>query len=262
MSERANIRKNLGLTQSEAAARAKVSLATWRRWEADHTAVAAETSQACERVLDVRPLRVAGDDELFERQWANATEITPRQAFALAVVLDLWADELREWIASPEEPLHQVGPFAAFDGRVMFYIGDNRAYAEEARERCAAVAGEIGDGVLPVMRPGRFIDEVLIGAALPRAQDLLADMPEMFEGITARPGNGDDGIGDEDWDVLSDWLDDEAHSADWEVPLGLPSLPLLLEDRHPFTWFDAHRTPPSHSLHVPMQDRLPDPDTI
>lgn len=239
-----------------------MSLATWRRWEAIPESVSVETQRACERVLDVRPLRLAGDDELFERRWADATEITPRQAYALSVVLGLWADELQEWIASPEEPLHHIGPFALFDGRVMFYVGESRAYADEVRERCDAVAREIEDGILPVTRPGRFIDEVLLAAALSPAQGLLADVSEMFEGIIPRHGNGDDELGDEDWDALSDWLDDAAHAADWEVPLGLPSLPVLLEKRHPFTWLDVHRDPPSYSLHVPLVDRLPDPDTI
>lgn len=72
-------------------------------------------------------------------------------------------------------------------------------------------------------------------------------MPELFDDIAPRLGNEGGEIADDDWDLLSDWFDDEAYSADWEVPLGLPSLPLLLDSRHPYTWFDLGLEPPSYS---------------
>ena len=244
MSGHARVRKNLGLTQTAATSRAKLSLATWRRWEADPESVTKETREACEQVLAVRPLNPAGG---FEHQWSSVPEITPRQAYALSVVLGVWADDLNAWVASTKEPLHRVGPSSSSDRGVMFHIGENRAYAAETGVRCAAVADEIADGVLPFAREGRFIDEVLMGAAFRPAQALLDDTPELCDSLAARPGHGDDEVGDGDWDALSDWFDDEAHAPDWEVPLGLPSLPLLLEARHPFTWFDIHRDPPSHS---------------
>lgn len=257
MTERANLRKNLGLTQTAAAIRASVSLATWRRWEVDPASVAGDTAQACERVLSVRPLRIANDDELFERQWESHSQITPRQAFALAVTLGAWADEINAWMADPEdEPLHQVGPFAQFDRRVMFHIGESRAFAAEVGDRCDSVAREIEDGILPHMRRGMFIDDVLVGAALTPSQHYLEDMPELFENIAPRSATGEE-IGDDDWDQVSDWIDDEAYAADWELPLGWPMLPLLLENRHPFTWFDIHRDPPNYSLHRSLEDRLP-----
>ncbi|WP_206494867.1 helix-turn-helix transcriptional regulator [Microbacterium sp. KRD174] len=247
MSERATIRKDLHLTQASAAKLAGVSLATWRRWEQDPASVAAATATACERVLQRRPRQESDVD--FERVWQNHGEITPRQAYAIATVLGLWEDELALWLRFPSgEPLHQIGPLAVLDTRVMFHIGESFAFAEAVRERCAAIVGEIEDGVLPVMRPGRFIDEVLIGAALPTAQAHLQEMPEVFEHIAPRAGDDDEQIGDDDWDVLSDWIDDEAYAADWEVPLGLATLPILLEHRHPFTWFDLDRDAPSFSL--------------
>lgn len=172
VSDHVLIRKNLGLTQAAAASRAKVSLATWRRWEADPESVAEETRQACEQVLTTRPLHLASD---FERHWSSAPEITPRQAYALSVVLGMWADDLNAWVAFPGEPLHRVGPFTALDRRVMFHIGENRAYAADTAARCAVVADEIADGMLPFARGGRFIDEVPMGAALRPAQALLRE---------------------------------------------------------------------------------------
>lgn len=263
MTDRANLRKNLGLTQTIAARRARVSLATWRRWESDPSNVATETAELCERVLSVQPLRLASDDELFERQWAKYPQVTPRQAFAVVIALSLWADELDTWLKDPtEEPLHDVGPFARFDRRVMFYVGESRAFAAETRDRCVAVVAEIEDGTMPFMRQGMFMDDVLLGAALDAARDHLQDMPELFEAISTRTGDGDDEISDEDWDAFRDWIDDEANAADWELPLGWPMLPLLLQARHPFTWFDVHRDPPSYSLHRAPADRLPSEEDL
>jgi len=250
MNDRMALRKDLNLTQTAAAARAGVSLATWRRWEADPDSVATDTAGACERVLRAHPLhRSETARDAIELAWNGDNRITPRQAFALAVVLGLWADELRAWIESPaDEPLHDVGPFAVFDHRVMFYVGENLAFAAATRDRCDAVAREIESGTLPFLRPGRFIDEVLMGAALPTAEAYLNEMPELFEDIRPRIGDELDEMGDDDWDVLSDWFDDEAFAADWEVPLGLPALPVLLAERHPFTWFDEEGEAPSYSL--------------
>ncbi|MGI0522146.1 helix-turn-helix transcriptional regulator [Microbacterium maritypicum] len=247
MNERASLRKNLHLTQDTAAKLAGVSVATWRRWEHEPSSVAVDSAASCERVLYRRPQEHSDAD--FERAWDGYSQITPRQAYAIAAVLDLWADELATWIGSSHgEPLHQIGPLASFDSRVMFYVGENLAFAGVVRDRCSAVAREIEEGVLPHMRPGRFIDEVLIGAALPSAHAHLDEMPELFERISPRVVDDDEQVGDEDWDVLSDWIDDESYAADWEVPLGLPTLPTLLEHRHPFTWFDLDREPPSFSL--------------
>lgn len=75
----------------------------------------------------------------------------------------------------------------------------------------------------------------------------LEDLSELFDDIAPRLGDEDGEIADDDWDHLSDWFDDEAYSADWQVPLDLPSLPLLLDARHPYTWFDLGLEPPSYS---------------
>ncbi|MBT0773526.1 hypothetical protein KIH74_31555 [Kineosporia sp. J2-2] len=182
----------------------------------------------------------------FEKAWAESPVLTPRQASAIAVILDVWADlYIGEWLKHPSvEPLHEVEPFASFDVRVMIYVNENRAWAEKARERCRAVSDEIESGTLPFDRPGCYFDELLMAAALPAAQAELADMPEMFDDIAPRVAIGrlDDGEGlsDDDWDLVADSFDDQCRWDEWEVPLynNYPLLGVILASRHPFTWFD------------------------
>ncbi|MEC5182452.1 hypothetical protein [Arthrobacter sp. CG_A4] len=250
MNTRLARRLELDLTQSLAATNAGLSLATWRRWEEDPDAVSSKTREACENVLakDSETSRaLAKSAAQFEKSWRNCPYLTPRQAFAIALTLDLWADtDIREWLGAPaDEPLHEVSPFARFDRRVMFYVGENRAWAEKVRERCYAISDEIENGVLPFNRDGAYIDELLIAAALTEAKDFLSDMPEIFERISPRSASetddDDDTTNDDNWDVVSDSFDDMCRWDDWEVPLytNHPLLPAVLADRHPFTWFDV-----------------------
>lgn len=251
MNERMDRRAELGLSQATAAASAGLSLATWRRWEESPDSVSAKTRQACEGVL-------AEESELsraltksavsFEESWGEDPSVTPRQAYALALTLDMWADgELESWVRNPQGPLHEVGPFVQFDRRVMFYLDGNRAWVEATRERCYAISDEIERGVLPFDRPGAYIDELLVAAALPEAQAYLADMPEIFDRILPRGAdrNSDSEerywVDDQDWDGVSDGFDDRCQWDEWEVPVmkDHPLLPAVLAERHPFTWFDV-----------------------
>jgi transcriptional regulator with XRE-family HTH domain len=249
MSKRSDRRVELDLTQTDAARKAGVSLATWRRWEENPDAVSAKTRIACEGVLEgvsefERALSKSA--EAFTDAWGDSPRLTPRQAYAIAVELDGWADgDIAEWLRDPSEPLHDVAPFHHFDLRVMMLVGESRSWVEAVRHRCRAISDEIEAGTLPFDRPGPLIDEVLIGAALDGAQASLQDMPELFERIRPREeiGVDDDGensIGDDDWDSVSDGFDDECQWDEWEVPLrrGHPLLPAVLAERHPFRWFD------------------------
>jgi len=184
--------------------------------------------------------------------WAEGA-MTPRQAWAVLSVLAYWADtDLRGWLdGDVDQPLYQCEPFVHFDERVMMLVGENKAFAEKARKRCLAVHDEIEQGVLPFDRPGCYFDEVLVGAAVRVAEDYLNDMPELFAGLPERPsadlsvpGAQDEEQeiphGDDDWDQVTDGFDDLAQWDDWEVPLVTdhPVLGPLLEQRHPFRWFD------------------------
>lgn len=248
MSERSDRRIELDLTQTDAARKADVSLATWRRWEEDPDSVSAKTRIACEDVLEGASefeRALSKSAVAFTGSWQDSPRLTPRQAYAIAVELDGWADgEIAEWLRDPSESLHEVAPFHHFDLRVMMLVGENRAWAEAVRRRCRVISDEIEAGTLPFDRPGPLIDEVLIGATLDGAQASLKDMPELFERIPAREAVDDDEdyvIGDDDWDAVSDGFDDVCEWDEWEVPLrqGHPLLPAVLAQRHPFTWFDG-----------------------
>ncbi|MCL3776865.1 MULTISPECIES: helix-turn-helix transcriptional regulator [unclassified Actinomyces] len=246
MSTGAEKRREAGLTQQEAATRAGVSVATWRRWEMDPQAVSEATCKACEAVFEERRVDSAWASEArdYVAAWEDSPRLTPRQACAISLSLEVWADvDLRDWIDNPADPLHLVEPFNQFDPRVMIRVGENRAWAECVAERCMAIATEIRAGVLPFDRPGPFIDEVLMGVGLERAKIYLVDQPDMFEEVPERVGveSGDEWlVGDEDWDAVSDGFDDECRWDMWEVPLYRrhPLLPVLLRENPPITWCD------------------------
>ncbi len=250
MGERSDRRTQLDLTQADAARKAGVSLATWRRWEEEPDSVSAKTRAACQSVLEnVTDFEraLAKSAAAFTAAWSDSPRLTPRQAYAIALELDGWADmDIAEWLREPSEPLHEVSPFYHFDLRVMMLVGESRAWAEAVRQRCRTVSDEIEAGTLPFDRPGPLIDEVLTGAALSGAQASLDDMPEIFDRIAPRPAVDDEEgkeylIGDDDWDAVSDGFDDECQWDEWEVPLrrNHPLLPAVLAERHPFSWFDA-----------------------
>ncbi|MCO8127250.1 hypothetical protein NHL50_08520 [Acidimicrobiia bacterium EGI L10123] len=234
-----------------------MSLASWRRWEAAASSVSVEIAAACERVFTT----TSWDVEVADA-WDGDGRLTPRQAAALIYILGWWHDiDLQEWLERPDEPLHQVGPFRLLDQRAMMLVDGNRTFAALARERCAAVASELQAGTLPFDRPGCFFDEVLMAVALPEAQELLLDQPDLFETLPERTselsGDDDCDIADDDWDVVSDGFDDAASWGDWEVPRSWnpphPLLRHLLNERPPFQWFDPP-TPATTGAHRSVID--------
>lgn len=243
----------MGLTQTKAAMKAHVSVATWRRWEEDPTSVSERSRKRCESVIGVahsraaRVSRKALQDEArqLEAVWGSAKVLTPRQAHHVATTLSVWGDgDLPFWVASREEPLTEVGPFYYFDLRVMIRIDENRAFVQAVAERSRSLARDIVEGTFPSARSGPFIDDVLIAAALVASEDVQRGNPEAADHITARvagPGEDRDDAShvlDSDWDLVPGLLDDLLDDA-WQVPVvGGPRLPALLEDRHPFTWLD------------------------
>ena len=243
-------RETLGLTQTEAARRAGVSLATWRRWEEDPDRVRLITRVACSSVLErasAQQLALAQGDADFERAWRDSYMLTPRQASAIAMALNWWADtEIADWLKDPDTPLHEVAPFDQLDLRVMMLVGENRAWAAAARERCRAVAKELEQGTTPFDdRRSCFFDELLMALAVSAAQDHLSDSPELFEHLSPREGtleDDEDGMhGDDDWDMVMANFDDDSSDLLWQSPIGQEggaAVSILLADRPPSTWFD------------------------
>lgn len=251
MGELTKRRVEFGLTQDEAARKAGVSLASWRRWELDPDSVSVKTCVACEGVLESAAefKRVFSKScEAFTSSWKDSPRLTPRQAYAIGLQLDFWADtDIAEWLQDPSVPLYEVSPFTHFDLRVLMHVGENRAWVEGVRQRCYVISDEIQSGTLPFDRPGPLIDEILIGASLDDAQTLLGEESELFAQIPSRERKGDDEkfeIGDDDWDLVVDGFHDVCESEDWEIPLWKwhPLLPVVLAQRPPFTWFDLGRT--------------------
>lgn len=249
VNERRVRREELGLAQTVAAARAGVSLATWRRWEEDPAGVGSNTRTKCEAVLGGGQRFDSARAQLakkFQDAWGNCPTLTPRQAYAISGVLDFWGDhDIGLWLAGTlEGPLHEVSPFDYLDRRVMIHVNENKAWAQKARERCYAVSDEIESGVMPFDRDGCFFDELLIACALSEAEEQLEDAPELFDCIPRRTRAAQDDdewcVLDHEWDVVSDHFDNECRWDEWQVPLinNHPLLARVLRGRHPYTWFD------------------------
>lgn len=257
-------REALGLSQAAAARRARVALATWRRYEDDPFRVRPETAERCQRALDAVATKSSSDEEngagaaRVAEAWANGP-LTPRQAQAVMVTLDDWADAyLGPWLDEGSgEPLHECGPFVHFDLRCMMVIADNRAFAAMARERCIALSDEMQRGILPFERRGCYFDELLMAAVLHEAPELFNAAPEMFEGLPERPSRAntpedkdtddEDSVpGDDDWDWVEVSFDSQALWEYWQVPVWKDHhlVPAVLEAWPPYQWFDeAHLGP-------------------
>ena len=128
MGELTKRRVEFGLTQDEAARKAGVSLASWRRWELDPDSVSVKTCVACEGVLESAAefKRVFSKScEAFTSSWKDSPRLTPRQAYAIGLQLDFWADtDIAEWLQDPNVPLYEVSPFTHFDLRVLMHVGE------------------------------------------------------------------------------------------------------------------------------------------
>lgn len=202
--------------------------------------------------MDAYEQALAVEYARFQEVWGEDPRLTPRQAFGIAAGLDWFVDaELNRWLEHPEEePLHEVRPFNKVDLRAMILVGENRAWAALAGERCRAVADGLRDGYLSFFDPGDhpcYFDQLVVALAVPWAQNQVNDMPELFEAIPERleaPDSGDGWQLDDapGWARLMKVFDACAAREDWNDMLypGLtPMRRLLKKKNHPFTWFDV-----------------------
>ena len=255
MNPRKKQREELKLSQADAANLAEVSLATWRKWEDNPDKVGQASRESCEQALDgaahARAQLVAELDE-FAENWKTCPYLTARQAFAVSVILDVWSEMIDDWLEDPSsEPLHEVAPFKMLDLRVMMLVNENRAWAAAALERCCSVSEELRQGVLPFDHPDCFFDEALMALVLPQAEMLMTDMPDIVEGLPDRVSADDDTwVLDDSWERVVHALNDRCHWDDWLLPaaVGNPLLRTMLDERHPFTWFDLDES--SYSEHM------------
>lgn len=245
MSERRRQREAIDLSQAAAAARAGVSLATWRRWEENPDVVSGSTRTKCEQVLDAQRAiherhrrQLAEENENIDRLWRSHPLLTPRQASGIMVQLDMWQHLfIGTWLEGrgPKEPLHTVSPFDELDPRVMIHVNDNQAWAHLARQRCITVRDEMHCGVLPFDRDGCFFDEILMALVVDWVAETYDDSEAegSFDGIA--PHENDD-----DWVTVSEVFNDAARWRSWKIPtiVGHELLPTVLAQSHPFSWFD------------------------
>jgi hypothetical protein len=199
------------------------------------------------------------------RLWGDARRLTPRQAVTVSMTLGMWVEQLDEWLeyhGDPrfgQEPLAKIEPLVHFDARVLARLGDEEAFARNARDRCRVVADEVDRGLRPNERDGCYFDEVVFGLALDVGESEMEafEESEAFAGVPATAGNmnmdeevdeDDDSdiiLGDHDWGLALDIFANEAQWDDWGEPVlgGLlgasPILDQILEDRHPSTWFQT-----------------------
>lgn len=114
MNSRTDRHAGLGLTQSATATSEGLGLATWRRWEEDPDSVSARARPACLRVLasqSEHSRALAESAAAYDSAWRDSPQLTPRQAFAIVMMLDGWADtDIADWMQQSDWPLHQISP--------------------------------------------------------------------------------------------------------------------------------------------------------
>lgn len=166
----------------------------------------------------------------FEVVWGNSSYLSPRQAYAVATALGWWADtSIGKWLEKPSRrPLHEVAPFDRIDLRTMMHVGENRAWAALAFERCRAVAQDLSVGILPFERPGCYFDQLIFAVAVREAEDI-------WDQVESGKDDMKESESDSDWEPIDQVLQMRSHWPYLEVIPGES----IRSDRHPLTWFDT-----------------------
>lgn len=193
-------RTALKLTQQEAAQRARISIASWRRAEGDPTAnVGAETVKQIEKVLllppggfeELRsgqkavsdfPLKVSktNDDDAarYNKAFARTDDdddqpLTPRMAAQLATTADLaweaWTSVEREEIATGHEFIwdNSLLPGAS----LAFYQQINLVWLERLARTYCELRDRLDAGEVPY--PRHMADEIVLWQALSNTEDFI-----------------------------------------------------------------------------------------
>lgn len=190
-------REALGLTQHEAARKANLSLATWRRLESGGSDVTPRNStvEAIERVLKLpkggfADLRTGdGVDHLpmprAMREWLSSfgenfdrDPFTPRQAYKLVMVTigleddDLWRDYLKGECTITEIPVLRGLP-----DWVLFTVSAH--WLRKFRSVILRIADEIEGGSVPY--PECIADHVALRLLVREAKKRSSDFDELIE---------------------------------------------------------------------------------
>ena len=254
-------RKQLDLTQVEAARLAGVSLATWRRFETStDSGISEESLRPIARVLRIAPAvleRIRSDPDLSLEdvhmteykipppEWAEkfnehfqSSPLTPLQAAALFLGARFLGDSegvMWEELVTGRIKVNEAEPFARLHPQVLFCV--NQAWLAEFLGTFLSIADELDRGRVPY--PACIAEEVALWLSLGVAED-FADVGDVEHGpFSALNDGGEDG----DWAMLESALFQEDHHFEWLLrDQGFPTA--LVEELvradsefHPHRWW-------------------------
>jgi hypothetical protein len=248
------LREAVNLTQPEAARRAGISLATWRRAEGDLASVSAKTRASVERALKGasagRPAESPAITRLIKSLNASfsgeESALTPTMAMRLGLAFDSLGDDNLFLVPylDGETSVSEYGvggclPLAGLPSSVILRIGGNRAWLERLTSTFRHLGRLLDAAVPPVPQTlaGEYALHAAIGVAADQEDDEGPDdMLEMFPGLVRHA------------DREGDW--DRARAGLSGLPLGFPDLTedeladYLRDGRqvrsrlHPYRWWE------------------------
>jgi transcriptional regulator with XRE-family HTH domain len=274
-------RNELNITQAEAAAKAGISLATWRRFEqSPGLGYRADTIRGVERALRLSRKELAsrlgedrpaiaeqtGKKKAWIAPWnelwraTNWPSISPLMACAIQVALDSGRDFLESALDDSSFDPEEWPVLAEFDSRIFIEVGENKPWYRALAKRMQHLVDAMDKGQLIDESCECFADAALFGAAVRNAIATWADDSEAWAGVsnvlpiendgTQSPTVEDDedsdrGDDDDRWDLFVDDLDDRMPYREWDCVFPeYRKIRHLLNHRPVKTWFDE----PDHEL--------------
>ena len=252
-------RTELGMTQAEAAAKAGVSLATWRRFEqTPELGYRGDTIRGVLRALKLsreelaallggQDPTIAGRSEAkdwtvaWNRLWqaSNWPSFTPRMAAAIQSSLDMARDMLEGSLGDSSFDPEDWPVLAELDPRVFIEVGENKAWFRAVIRRLDHLVAAMNKGQLIDESCESFADAVLFGAAVRHTADTWDDAADAWPDLTDAPTVGDEESSCDRWDDFLEDLDDRMPYREWNCAFAeYRRTRHLLNHRPPRTWFD------------------------
>jgi transcriptional regulator with XRE-family HTH domain len=269
-------RKELGITQADAASKAGVSLATWRRFEQSPSlGYRGDTIRGVlralklgrnelMRLLDGREPTVSSGSK--EKAWVGPwnelwrqsdwPSVSPRMACGIQVALDSARDMLESDIDRGDFDPEDSPLLQEFDSRIFIEVGDNKPWFRAMARRMGHLVDAMSNGQLIDESYECFADVALFGAAVRDAAAMWDTSEEMWPDVSDDlPSQSDDAVIDDEgaggeadddrWRAFTDDLDDRMPYREWGCVF--PEYRMtrhLLNYRPAKTWFDE----PDHEL--------------
>jgi hypothetical protein len=280
-------RNELGITQAEAAAKAGVSIATWRRFEqSPGLGYRGDTIRGVQRALRLTHKELA--DLLGEEQptvaaqagrdawigpwnelWraTNWPSISPLMACAIQAALDSGLLMLESALDSSNFDPEEWPVLDELDSRIFIEVGENKPWYRALAGRMKHLVEAMNDGQLIDESCECFADAALFGAAVHHAVATWDMAAEVWPGVShVLPSEHDEAENDDEdseedecdgdddhWDVFMDDLDDRMPYREWDCVFPeYRKTRHLLNHRPVKTWFDE----PDHELEA-FRDSAP-----